>query len=192
MKVRLRFLYLLAITFSVAYVAQALQTRSYASTSSGSVLSYQSSSRLFDAPTGMPDPNEIYRQVNKTRQAAGLPPLVRDDALAKLATSRAQDMSRRAYYAHKNPDGIYYYDLLEQAGYDAEYNCENLDLEFTTQADVYVNSWLRSKSGHRECLLNTQTTNAGYAVATIANNSTDDIPSYVVVAIHSTQPTTAE
>lgn len=178
----------MAFTFMLVNVAQAVQRRSYASAPSGNVLAVQSVGRPFVAPAGMPDPNEIFDQVNKARQAAGLPALIRDDKLADIATTRAQDMSTRAYYAHKSPEGLYYYDLLEQSGYNATYNCENLNLDFTTQANTYVSSWLRSEAGHKECALDSRVTKAGYAVSTIANNSTDVTPSYVIVAIHSTQP----
>jgi uncharacterized protein YkwD len=185
--VRLRFLYLLSIAVALAIVAPAWESFQNTSPRQGTVLAAHASSR-FVAPSGMPDPNEIYRLVNKERQAVGLLPLERNDILTKLAEQRAQDMSRNNFYAHKNMQGKYFYDILADEGYKTGYSCENLDLDFTTNSYIYFNAWLKSKAGHRECMLNSQVTEAGYAVASIANNSTQDTPSYVVVAIHGTEP----
>jgi uncharacterized protein YkwD len=189
--IRLRFLYALSFAIALAIVAPAWETYSNAQSRQGTVLAAQSSSR-FKVHAGLPDPNEIYKQVNKQRQAAGLLPLERNDILAKVAEERAEDMSKNSYYAHKNPLGKYFYDLLADDGYKTTYSCENLGLDFTTDPGVYINAWLKSTAGHRQCALNPQVTDAGYAVAAIANNSTQDIPSYVVVAIHSTEPTVAK
>lgn len=147
----------------------------------------QSDAVVFAAPAGVPDPNAIFNLVNEQRRNAGLPLLVADTSLAKLASDRAADMSTRRYYAHKNPDGQYFYDFLKPSENKSKYACENLDLEFTTNVGTYVNDWLNSTSGHRECMLNKTIRSAGYAAApfeTVDGNGVHTT-SYVVVAIHS-------
>lgn len=189
--VRLRFLYLLSITIALAIVAPAWEGYNNAPRRSGTVLAAQSIAQ-FKTYDGLPDPNEIFRLVNKERLDSGLQPLEKNVVLTHLAEQRAQDMSLNNYYAHKNLAGKLFYNVLADDGYKVDYGCENLDLDFTTEPSTYVSSWMKSTAGHRECLLNATVTQAGYAVAPIANYSTQDRPSYVIVAIHATQPLTAK
>lgn len=155
--VRLRFLYLLSITIAVAFVAPAWQSYSNTPRRSGTVLAAQSITQ-FKTYDGLPDPNEIYRLVNNERLTTGLQPLERNETLTHLAEQRAQDMSIHNYYAHKNPAGQLFYNVLADEGYKVDYACENLDLDFTTDPNLYVNSWMKSTAGHRECLLNSNVT----------------------------------
>lgn len=97
-------------------------------------------------------------------------------------------MQKNSYYDHADPEGKYFYDLMQDSGYKVEYGCENLDLQFTRSSKVYVNDWMQSKKGHRECLLNPRVEEAGYAVVRIKPMGGEDVPTYIVVAIHSTQP----
>lgn len=146
-------------------------------------------STSFEQPIGAPDINAIYEQVNAQRAARGLHPLERSQDLAHVAQKRAADMQLHQYYAHQNPNGEYFYDLLDPVAYHDVYACENLDMQPTLDTQAYINDWLTSKKGHRECMLNDQTTQAGYAVTTITlprvktNNTL-----YVVVAIHAAVP----
>ena len=58
------------------------------------------------APT--PDPRTAFQtafeEINRMRAEAGLPPLAWDDGLAALAQARAEDMVRRRYFAHEDPE----------------------------------------------------------------------------------------
>jgi len=58
------------------------------------------------APT--PDPRAAFQaafeEINRMRAEAGLPPLAWDDGLAALAQARAEDMVRRRYFAHEDPE----------------------------------------------------------------------------------------
>lgn len=145
--------------------------------------------RSFRVQPGLPDPNAVFSKVNILRKASGLTPLSRDDRLTQLAEERALDMTQNKYYAHKGPDGQFFDAKFRQSGYDFDYACENLDLEFTTTPDTFVQSWLTSKAGHRECLLNNRVTSAGYAVALINPGAGEDFPCYIIVAVHSTETT---
>ena len=138
----------------------------------------------FKELSGKPSPNEIFERVNAIRVESGLEPLTPNTKLAEVAEARAKDMSNRGYYAHKSPDGLYYYDYLKDGfSSGSSYSCENLDLGFTLSADTYVSDWLNSDKGHRKCMLENRVTDAGYAVATIDKLSGGQ-PAYVIVAIH--------
>lgn len=151
-------------------------------TPSSAVLS--SSTIRFQQPEDAPDLNAIFAEANSYRVQKGLKPLRPNLELAKVANERAQDMASRNYYAHKNPEGQYYYDRLPGVGFDNKnFSCENLDLQFTVATDRYINDWLGSQKGHRECMLDSRLTDVGYAVAAsqqLAGNQT----AYIVVAIH--------
>jgi len=58
------------------------------------------------APT--PDPRTAFQTafeaINRMRAEAGLPPLAWDESLAALAQARAEDMVRRRYFAHEDPE----------------------------------------------------------------------------------------
>jgi uncharacterized protein YkwD len=141
----------------------------------------------FEVQSGLPDPNGMLLSVNSVREEHNLPPLLADPNLAEVALLRARDMSLNNYYAHKGLDGKYYFDFLSGTDYEKGYNCENLDLNFVLEPAVYVNDWLGSKLGHRECLLNSEITRAGYAVAKYSDVTYGQATSeaYIVVAIHS-------
>ncbi len=126
---------------------------------------------------------KILSLVNDQRKQHNLPPLVENPRLTAIAQARADDMANNQYYAHQSPKGQYYYDLFPEHGFTSEYSCENLDVEFTTDETVYVNDWLESNKGHKECMLNKKATQAGYAVALFGGSKNI----YVVVAIHSTE-----
>lgn len=146
-------------------------------------------STSFEQPIGAPDINAIYEEVNAQRAAKGLHPLERNQDLARVAQERAVDMQTKRYYAHQSPTGDYFYNLLDPVAYNGVYACENLDLQATLDTQTYINDWLQSKKGHRECMLNEAVLQAGYAVAVITlpkvkTNAT----MYVVVAIHAATP----
>lgn len=141
----------------------------------------------FDSAPGLPDVNLVFDQVNQARITAGQQPLSRNADLTRLAQQKATDMQENAYYAHRSSNGTYFYEKARRSGFDFRYGCENLNLDFVLTSRVYVDSWLNSRAGHKECLLNTQVTEAGYAVAEIRPMAGENIVSYVIVAIHSTQ-----
>lgn len=135
-----------------------------------------------------PDPNQVFELVNKERVVEGSPALRADEKLGKLAAARAADMAKRQYYAHKNPDGKYYYDFFSAYGLASDYSCENLDLVFTPSNETFINEWLASTKGHRNCMINPSLTEAGYATTKLTLVDYDGKPTmaYLVVAIHTT------
>ncbi len=143
----------------------------------------------FSKLTNAVDPNQVFGLVNKERAARGIAPLVANEKLGAVAASRATDMAKRQYYAHKNPDGKYFYDLLPDYGVSADYSCENLDLVFVPNSQTFVDEWLASTKGHKECMLSSNVKAAGYAAVkmTYLDYRGHATPAYLVVAIHSTQ-----
>ncbi len=143
----------------------------------------------FNASPDTPDPNIVLKLVNEQRTTAGQPALTADPELETIAKSRASDMVRRNYYAHKNPDGIYFYNLLESNGLHAGFSCENLDLMPSSSEQRAVSDWMNSTAGHKECLLNSSVIKSGYAVQKFdeVHENGQQITLYVVVAIHASE-----
>lgn len=142
----------------------------------------------FTATADTPDPNEVFELVNKERVAVGSSALTANAKLAEVAAKRAADMAERQYYAHKNPDGQYYYDLFPAAGITAARSCENLDITFVPDVSMFIDEWSASLRGHRSCMIRKDLTQAGYAVTKmmLVEYGGKEVPAYLVVAIHST------
>lgn len=140
----------------------------------------------FEIPSDAPDPNETFRLVNEARATQNIAPLIANETLGKIAKARAMDMVARSYYAHKDPDGKYYYDYFKSYNLSTGYNCENLDLVFVPNQNQVISEWNSSLRGHRECMTSTEITHAGYATARaniISYDGTSTVV-YLVVAIH--------
>jgi uncharacterized protein YkwD len=135
--------------------------------------------------SGLPNLNAIFGLNNATRSNNGLDRLQLDNTLTKLAQSRADDMAQRGYFGHRSPEGLYYYDQLQQTPFENTYSCENLALSSSLEPQTYLGQWLASTTGHKECLLDTPATRVGYGVAKLAFDHTKgfDSESYIVVAI---------
>lgn len=127
---------------------------------------------------------EIFRLVNAERYVRNLPELEMDPNLTALARERARDMSLNNYYSHTDSEGRSFDDLFSKYRISSEYACENLGLEFTHDETVFLDSWLQSTEGHRECLLNPDVGIAGYAIGKLKNGPGFD--NYIVVGIHAT------
>ncbi len=143
----------------------------------------------FEALPDSPNPNEVFKLVNEERAAEGKKPLVANAKLGQVAMARAKDMAMRQYYAHKNPDGNYYYDLFSGYGVEVDYSCENLDIVFVPHAEEFIKEWVGSAK-HHACLVNPNTTEAGFAVTKmmLLEYGGKEVPAYLVVGIHSTTP----
>lgn len=134
--------------------------------------------------------DEVLKLVNFEREIAGRKALVTDRRITGIAQARLDDMVKNQYYAHLNPDGKYFYDLFADYKIATDYSCENLDIQFTTDERRYVHDWMESTKGHKECLLNKDITNAGYAVGLFSSGAGHNI--YLVVGIHTTSISVAE
>lgn len=141
----------------------------------------------FEVLPDSPDPNEVFKLVNDQRMAEGQKPLVADAKLGAIALERAKDMAVRQYYAHKNPDGKYYYDLFPKYDVHSEYSCENLDIVFVPDATEFIKEWTASVK-HHACMVHPKTNKAGFAATKmmLVEYGGKEVPAYLVVGIHST------
>lgn len=134
-----------------------------------------------------PDASEILHLVNTARTNINVPGLALDPQLTAVAEERLKDMVQRQYYAHQNLKGQYYYDLFAGRGFKTAYSCENLGIASTLVAKKYVDDWLMSTEGHKDCMLNTRVTKAGIATGEFGKTSNTET-TYLVVTIYSTAP----
>jgi len=121
-----------------------------------------SSAGVREDTTVGPDPAAaaatVRQRLNEARESAGVAALPSDDGLADAARAHSQDMHRRDFYDHTNPDGE---GPRDRAGCRAAENLHRGDItggsEFdTTSADglgAYVVEGWRESAGHREIML---------------------------------------
>jgi uncharacterized protein YkwD len=140
--------------------------------------------------SSLPSLNNLLAKSNLKRYGTGQPLLTIDFELTKLAQSRADDMAQHGYFSHQNLEGFNYSHLLRGSIYEQTYSCENLALGSSLNTELYVNQWLNSNSGHKECLLNKSTSRVGYGVAKLAfdHSKEYDSESYIIVAIQAGSP----
>lgn len=108
-------------------------------------------------------PAALTELTNTDRAAQGLPALIHDPDLDRVAQAKANDMAAKGYFAHKSPDGKTPWYWLEQEKYPYVYAGENLAVDFTDSMDV-EKAWMNSPT-HRENILKAQYTHIGIAVA---------------------------
>ena len=89
--------------------------------------------------------------VNKERAKAGLKPLKPDQELTLVARAQSQDMFRRGYFAHVNPDGKDPFDRMREAHVTFRAAGENLALAQTLEI---AHKNLMNSPGHRANILN--------------------------------------
>lgn len=129
--------------------------------------------------------NVLVDEINKIRFANSLPSVTLDQSLSNIASDRTEDMTKNNYYAHKGSDGAYFNDLMNKAGIKYDFACENLDLSFSgDNASQYIEDWMNSTKGHRECLLNDKVKKVGVSVANMPVNGAADAS--IAAAIFST------
>jgi uncharacterized protein YkwD len=94
----------------------------------------------------------VVEWTNKQRIAVGLPPLKENLSLNSAATTKAQDMFEKQYFAHNAPDGRGPADLAGEANYEFIAIGENLALGNFDGDKALVEAWMESP-GHRENIL---------------------------------------
>ncbi|WP_150242028.1 CAP domain-containing protein [Nocardiopsis quinghaiensis] len=89
--------------------------------------------------------------VNNERAEAGCGPLSVDSQLTAAAQEHSEDMDRRDYMSHENPEGEGPGDRARRHGYDA-WGAENVAKGQTSPEQV-MDAWMNSE-GHRRNILN--------------------------------------
>lgn len=109
----------------------------------------------------------VFRLVNEVRANAGLSRLRRDTQLDVAARAHSNDMARRDFCAHNNPDGLTPADRMRAAGYPAP-GAENVARGQETPHSV-MDAWMNSP-GHRANLLKPEFGAIGIGAAFVARN----------------------
>jgi uncharacterized protein YkwD len=108
------------------------------------------------------DARRLADLVNRHRVSIGLEPLSWSSRAARVAMAHSQDMSRRKFFSHMNPDRKSPFDRLRDAGIEFRAAGENIASGQTT-ADEAFEDWIRSR-GHRENIESPLFTHQGIAV----------------------------
>lgn len=104
------------------------------------------------APPGGSTAAQVISLVNSERAKAGCGPLRDDAQLRTAAQGHSDDMARRDFFSHTNPDGADPGKRTTAAGYRWSTYGENIAKGQRTAAQV-MDSWMKSQ-GHRENILN--------------------------------------
>ncbi len=115
-----------------------------------------------DEPAGPLDDVVTATNAERARHRLGL--LTVDPRLAAAAQGHSEDMVRRAFFAHENPDGAQVWDRAVATGYAYRKVAENIAAGQPTAADV-VRGWMDSP-GHRANILDAELTQIGVGRAT--------------------------
>lgn len=103
----------------------------------------------------------VLTRTNEERARAGLPGLVSDPDLVRVAQAHARDMARRGYFSHTNPEGQGPRDRVQAAGLSHTGVGENIAHHFS--AASAMSAWMAS-SGHRANILRESYTLIGVGV----------------------------
>jgi uncharacterized protein YkwD len=103
--------------------------------------------------------------LNHHRAARGLPPLREDSRLQDAAQAHAEDMGRRDFYAHRNPDGLEPDTRIRSTGFEGRLTGENIHWGVGINATParIVDDWMNSP-GHRANILRRSYTHVGTGI----------------------------
>lgn len=99
-----------------------------------------------------PEVFDLLSLINRHRRELGCRPLVWDHRLAALGLRHSEDMDRRHFFDHVNPDGLDPFQRMERAGLRYHAAAENLAMGARTGQEVF-DGWMNSR-GHRRNLEN--------------------------------------
>lgn len=113
------------------------------------------------ADTGPTD--EVVTLTNAERTQHGLRPLTAHPRLAVIAQTHSEDMVRRSFFSHRNPDGKQVWGRADAMGYPYRKIAENIAAGQRSAAEV-VQGWMDSP-GHRANILDGELTQIGVGYA---------------------------
>lgn len=90
--------------------------------------------------------NKIHALINKERAKKGLSALLKDERLQKVARKYSQDMVKRKFFSHNDPDNRSFYDRYKAAGFQCCIRIGNttcLGAENIAQAILYSSSFYK-------------------------------------------------
>lgn len=106
--------------------------------------------------------DEVVRQTNERRLAAGLKTLNYSEKLADAARRKAANMLEENYWAHTSPSGKSPWVWFEAAGYKYTFAGENLAKDFGDTSRM-VEAWMNSPT-HKENIISSKYQEIGIAV----------------------------
>lgn len=107
----------------------------------------------------------IFHIANAFRASHGLPALLWNDKLAASARLHSEDMEKRNFFSHTNPEGLEPHERIIAAGYNAKASAENIYSDSSGVNPVLaMDAWINSPP-HRKCLLMTECDELGVGVS---------------------------
>jgi len=125
---------------------------------------------------------ELFDRVNQVRAQHDLIPLRGSTELAAVARAHAQDMARRGYLAHENPEGQNPLNRVQAAGVAGfRLLAENIGSSTVggDRVEAIVTGWMNSHD-HRENVLNPAFNTAGVAVVDAPDGRTIVVELYAM------------
>lgn len=130
--------------------------------------------------------DDLFELVNIARADEGVHALVHDEDIREVAYEYSEDMYRRDFFSHVDPEGDDVVDRLDAAGIDFTMAGENIawNSGFSDPVQAAHDS-LMASSGHRANILNESFTRIGCGIATdgdlyyYTEVFTDDAGSYM-------------
>jgi uncharacterized protein YkwD len=117
----------------------------------------------------------IFHLTNEARRKNGLAPLLKDESLAAAARDHSDDMLRRKFFAHENPDGVSIKERIPAYSQSVSRVGENIwggsgqdYSDSRLMARLIVDGWM-SSPGHRANILNPDYTHLGVGVSVLGN-----------------------
>jgi len=106
----------------------------------------------------------IISETNQVRIDRGLPPLLENELLNRIAEERLKDMLREQYFGHISPSGDRVDTVAKRIGYRYRRLGENLESIYPRATSrQFVANWMKSP-GHRKNILNPNYGEIGVAV----------------------------
>ena len=99
---------------------------------------------------GRSEMRDLVARINRHRRTIGCGTLAWDERLARVAQRHSEDMTRRGYFNHVDPDGRDPFDRMRGAGIRYQAAAENLARGQRTGAETF-DGWMGSR-GHRRNL----------------------------------------
>lgn len=118
----------------------------------------------FTVADGTVDENgevQMLQMINAERIKKGLRPLVMDEKLRNLSRYFSDDMFRRGYFSHVDPDGLDPFNRMEKAGVSFVSAGENIAL--APSVELAMQGFMNSK-GHRDNMLSEKYGKVGIGV----------------------------
>ncbi len=130
--------------------------------------------------------DDLFELVNIARDDEGVPTLVHDEDIREVAYEYSEDMYRRNFFSHVDPEGDDVVDRLDAAGIDFTMAGENIAWNSGSSDPVRAaHDSLMASSGHRANIVNESFTRIGCGIATdgdlyyYTEVFTDDATSYM-------------